>query len=83
MLLAQLQDRGTLLDKTAGMKISNPALYVHYKSLPNFDTSLINKLRWLPAKSSYEKYFKSWQEDLDLTTDDLQIDSDFDALKKT
>jgi hypothetical protein len=61
----------TWLDDQTGVQLSNPALFVHYLDSENHDNKLIQRLRWLPALSSFKEYVPVWlkqyQSDLELS----------------
>jgi hypothetical protein len=70
-VFSQLQDRATWLDDQTGVQLSNPALFVHYLDAEGHDNKLIQRLRWLPALSSFKEYVPVWlkqyQSDLELS----------------
>ena len=69
-VFSQLQDRATWLDDQTGVQLSNPALFVHYLDSESHDNKLVQRLRWVPALSSFKEYVPVWvkqyQADLEL-----------------
>ena len=69
-IFSQLQDRATWLDEQTGVQLSHPALFVHYLDTEGHDNKLVQRLRWLPALSTFKEYVPVWlkqyQADLDL-----------------
>lgn len=62
MILSQLQNRAVWLDEKTKANLSQPALFVHYKSLKDSDMKLISQLRWLPSQESFAEYIPKWKE---------------------
>ena len=64
MVYAQLQDLANWLDEKLKVKLSSPAMFVHYLHLDNHDPKIITKLRFLPSEESFKDYVPAWQQDL-------------------
>lgn len=65
MVYAQLQDLANWLDEKLAVKMSSPAMFVHYLNLDNHDPKIISKLRFLASPETFKDQIPVWQKEFE------------------